>query len=131
MSDANDQLRAAIVKAMRKVHDPEIPVNIYDLGLIYTLTIGEGGDVDVEMTLTAPNCPVADKIPAQVAEAVRTVEGVSDVNVKLVWEPAWSPERMTEVAQIELESMGIDPRRAKEAFAGGPTRLTIGRRPTE
>ena len=131
MSDTHDELRNAIIKAMRTVHDPEIPVNIYDLGLIYTLSIGDAGVVDVEMTLTAPNCPVADKIPAQVGDAVRSVEGVTEANVKLVWEPAWSPELMTEVAQFELESMGIDPRRAKEAFTGGPTRLTIGRRPTE
>jgi FeS assembly SUF system protein len=134
MNDQNDQgsLREAIVKALRKVHDPEIPVNIYDLGLIYGLDIspGEAGArVDVRMTLTAPNCPVADKIPADVERAVRGVEGVSDVGVELVWEPAWSPAMMTEVAQIELEAMGVDPDRAKESFAGGSAGLTVGRKP--
>ena len=133
MTAPTDELRAAIVKALRKVHDPEIPVNVYDLGLIYDLEVGEAGDVSIRMTLTAPNCPVADQIPADVATAVRTVPGVTAVDVALVWEPAWSPDRMTEVGEIELESMGVDPRRAKEAFTGGagPTRLTIGRRPTE
>ncbi len=133
MTQTADQLRAAIIKALRGVHDPEIPINIYDLGLIYDLDVSEGGKVAIEMTLTAPNCPVADQIPASVEKAVREVPGVGDVGVKLVWEPAWSPDRMTDVAEIELQSMGVDPRRAKEAFTGGggPTRLTIGRRPSE
>lgn len=134
MSGSVSELRASVVKALRKVHDPEIPVNVYDLGLIYALEVGEGGAVRIEMTLTAPNCPVADQIPADVASAVRAVPGVTAVDVTLVWEPKWGPERMTEVAEIELQSMGVDPRRAKEAFtsgARGPTRLTIGRRPSE
>ena len=132
MTGAENDLREAIIAALRSVHDPEIPVNIYDLGLIYRLGVHDGGIVEVEMTLTAPNCPVADKIPEQVAGAVRSVEGVTDARVTLVWEPAWSPEKMTDIARIELESIGIDPRRAKEAFtSGGPTGLTIGRRPTK
>jgi len=125
-----DDLRTRIVKALRGVHDPEIPVNIYDLGLIYDLDIGGASDVSIRMTLTAPNCPVADKIPADVERAVRAVDGVGTVTVALVFDPPWTPEKMTAVGRIELMSMGVDPDRAKERFAGGagPTRLTIGRR---
>jgi FeS assembly SUF system protein len=116
---------------MRSVHDPEIPVNIYDLGLIYTLDVDGDGRVAIEMTLTAPNCPVADKIPADVAAAVRGVEGVQEVDVKLVWEPAWSTDRMTDVGRFELQAMGIDPDRAKDNLSGSrPTGLTVGRKPS-
>lgn len=127
----SESLKDRVVKAMRGVHDPEIPVNIYDLGLIYRCEVDEGsGRVDVEMTLTAPNCPVADKIPADVKRAVEGVEGVREAEVRLVWEPAWSPDKMTEIAEIELEAMGIDPRRAKEQLlgGGGTTSLTFGRK---
>ena len=127
------ELRARIVKALRTVKDPEIPVNIYDLGLIYDLDVAVDAGVRIRMTLTAPNCPVADKIPADVERAVRAVDGVGPVSVELTFEPAWTPERMTEVGVIELQSMGVDPKRAKEAFTSGgggarPTRLTLGRR---
>lgn len=124
-------LRERVVAALRRVHDPEIPVNIYDLGLIYTLEV-DGGEVRVEMTLTAPNCPVADRIVADVRQAIGAVEGVSAADVRLVWQPAWSPDRMSEVAQLELSALGIDPRRAKESSANRPSQLTVGgrRRPT-
>ncbi len=92
----------AVVAALRTVHDPEIPVNIYDLGLIYKLAIGAGGDVTVDMTLTAPGCPVAGEMPGQVAEAVAKVAGVGRVSVTLVWEPGWTPERMSEDARLAL-----------------------------
>lgn len=118
-----------IIAAIRTVHDPEIPVNLYDLGLIYSMDIGDAGRVDIRMTLTAPNCPVADQLPAAVEKAVRGVEGVSDVSVQLVFDPPWTTEMMTDEGQIELEAMGIDPRRAKENLPGSrPTGLTFNRR---
>ncbi|MBI1986622.1 MAG: SUF system Fe-S cluster assembly protein [Rhodospirillales bacterium] len=92
----------AVVAALRTVHDPEIPVNIYDLGLIYKLAIGDNGAVKVEMTLTAPGCPVAGEMPGQVANAVAAVEGVGEVEVMLVWEPGWTPERMSADAKLAL-----------------------------
>ena len=92
----------AIVEAMRTVFDPEIPVNIYELGLIYEYKISETGDVNVEMSLTAPGCPVAGEMPGMVANAVAAAEGVGQVEVKLVWEPAWTPERMSEDAKLAL-----------------------------
>ena len=123
--------RERVLGALRTVHDPEIPVNIYDLGLIYRVEIAPDGAAHVVMTLTAPNCPVADKIPEEVRRAVEGVEGVGPVTVDLVFEPAWSPDMMTEVAEIELDAMGVNPRRAKEAFTSGSTGLTIGRRPAK
>ena len=130
MTDAHD-LKDRITHALRSVHDPEIPVNIYDLGLIYTLDVDGDGRVAIEMTLTAPNCPVADKIPADVAAAVQGVEGVQEVDVKLVWEPAWSTDRMTDVGRFELQAMGIDPDRAKHNLSGSrSTGLTVGRKPS-
>lgn len=95
-------LKERVVRALRGVRDPEIPVNIYDLGLIYDLKISEEGVVSIRMTLTSPNCPVAEMLPAQVERAVRGVEDVADVNVELVWEPAWTRDRMSEAAKLEL-----------------------------
>jgi len=130
VTDAHD-LKDRITHALRSVHDPEIPINIYDLGLIYTLDVDGDGRVAIEMTLTAPNCPVADKIPADVAAAVRGVEGVQEVDVTLVWEPAWSTDRMTDVGRFELQAMGIDPDRAKDNLSGSrSTGLTVGRKPS-
>jgi len=122
---ADGTLYELIEAALRSVHDPEIPVNIYDLGLIYTLDIDDNNRVHIDMTLTAPNCPVADQIVNHVQQAVRGVEGVKSADVNLVWQPAWSPERMSEIAQLELEAMGIDPRRAKETAGKMPTTLTV------
>ncbi|MGP1308750.1 MAG: iron-sulfur cluster assembly protein [Phycisphaerales bacterium] len=123
-------LRDRIVKALRTVFDPEIPVNLYDLGLIYNLDIDEGNAVRVTMTLTAPNCPVADDIVRSAERAVRAVEGVADVSVSLTFDPPWTAERMTEVAKIELEAMGIDPERPSDFHGPRSTRLTVGRKPT-
>lgn len=95
-------LEEQVVAALRTVYDPEIPVNIYDLGLIYAIRIDENNHVYVDMTLTAPGCPVAGTFPGMVAEKVRAVEGVTDATVELVWEPAWTQERMTEAARVEL-----------------------------
>ena len=89
--------------ALKTVHDPEIPVNIYDLGLIYDVDRKDGGDVYITMSLTAPGCPVAGEMPGQVAEAVAAAEGVGEVTVELVWDPAWTPERMSEDAKLALD----------------------------
>ena len=94
-----------IVAALRKVNDPEIPVNIYDLGLIYGLDIKPGGQIDIRMTLTAPACPVAGMMPGMVEAAVRQVPGVADVQVELVWDPPWTQARMTEEARLQLGLM--------------------------
>ena len=93
---------AAVIEAMRDVYDPEIPVNIYDLGLIYNFTIGDVGNVNAEMSLTAPGCPVAGDLPGWVADAVAKVEGIGEVEVKLVWAPPWTPELMSEDAKLAL-----------------------------
>ena len=99
---APDALRERIVEALKTVRDPEIPVNIYDLGLIYDLDIDETGKVAIKMTLTAPGCPVAGILPMQVEQAVRGVEGVSDVTVELVWDPPWTQDRISDEAKLEL-----------------------------
>ena len=95
-------VEADILEALREVYDPEIPVNIYDLGLIYDVNVDEYGVVDIEMTLTSPACPVAGILPGQVEQKVREVPGVAEVTVELVWEPAWSMDRMSEEAKLEL-----------------------------
>ncbi len=95
-------IEAEVLEALREVYDPEIPVNIYDLGLIYEVNVDEYGVVDIEMTLTSPACPVAGILPGQVEQKVREVPGVADVSVELVWEPAWSMDRMSEEARLEL-----------------------------
>ena len=92
----------AVVDALREVYDPEIPVNIYDLGLIYGLSILEKGDIKIDMSLTAPGCPVAGEMPGMVARAVEAVEGTGEIEVLLVWEPQWTPERMSEDAKLAL-----------------------------
>ena len=95
-------VKDAVIGALKGVYDPEIPVNIYDLGLIYNVDINDEGHVDVQMTLTTPGCPVAQTFPGTVEQAVNQVEGVSDCSVELVWEPPWTQERMTEAARLEL-----------------------------
>jgi FeS assembly SUF system protein len=97
-----EALREPIIAALRQVHDPEIPVNIYDLGLIYRIDIADNGDVDVDMTLTAPACPVAGMMPVMVKDAVKTVDGVGEVEVELVWDPPWSPDTMSDEAKLTL-----------------------------
>ena len=91
-----------MITALRKVHDPEIPVNIYDLGLIYDLNLFSDGTIKIDMTLTAPTCPVAGEIPVWVAEALAEIEGIGEVEVNLVWEPRWSADRMTDEAKLTL-----------------------------
>ena len=94
---------AVVEEALRTVHDPEIPVNIFDLGLIYDVDRKQNGDVYITMSLTAPGCPVAGEMPGQVARAVADADGVGAVTVEMVWEPAWSPDRMSEVAKMALD----------------------------
>jgi FeS assembly SUF system protein len=91
-----------IIEGLKSVHDPEIPVNIYDLGLIYRLDVSDEGNVSIDMTLTAPACPVAGQLPQQVADAVAAVGGVGEVDVRLVWDPPWTQDRMSEAAQLML-----------------------------
>lgn len=95
--------REAVIEALRTVHDPEISVNIYDLGLIYDLDIGPGGGVHVRMTLTAPTCPVAGTLPGEVARTIAAVPGAGEVTVDLVWEPPWGKEMMSEEAKLALD----------------------------
>ncbi len=96
------QLKAAVIDALRNIHDPEIPVNIYDLGLIYDIDVDDHGRAAIRMTLTAPACPVAGILPGQVEQAAKAVEGISDATVELVWDPPWSQERMSEEARLQL-----------------------------
>src|SRR4051812_43717837 len=93
----------AVVEALRTVFDPEIPVNIYDLGLIYDLQIADSGNVDIKMTLTAPACPVAGSMPREVAEAGARVEGGGEVYVAIPWDPPWTPANMSKVAKVVLD----------------------------
>lgn len=99
---SNEELREQIVTALKGVYDPEIPVNIYDLGLIYSLDIDAENQVKLQMTLTAPGCPVAQTFPQTVENAVKGVPGVKDAQVELVWEPPWDRDRMTEAAKLQL-----------------------------
>lgn len=95
-------LKDRVVQALRAVYDPEIPVNIYDLGLVYELDVSDAGVVNIRMTLTAPGCPVAQTFPGTVEQAVKNVPGVTDARVDLVWDPPWSREMMSEAARLEL-----------------------------
>ena len=96
------ELKDQIITEIKKIYDPEIPVNIYELGLIYKVEVDEKNKVNVDMTLTSPNCPVAESLPNQVKECIKKVEGVSDVNLNLVWEPPWDKDKMSEAAKLEL-----------------------------
>lgn len=95
-------LEGKVVGALKKIYDPEIPVNIHDLGLIYSVNVADGGAVQVTMTLTAPACPVAGTLPGEVERAVRSVEGVSEAKVDLVWDPPWNPGMMSKMARVML-----------------------------
>ena len=104
-SSTEHPLHEAIVVACRSVYDPEIPVNIYDLGLVYTIYITEDGAVTIIMTLTAPGCPVAGEMPGWIADAVEPLPGVKQVDVELTWEPPWGMEMMSDEARLELGFM--------------------------
>ena len=97
-----NDLKNKVIEEIKKIYDPEIPINIYELGLIYNIEVDEKKKVNIEMTLTSPNCPVAESLPNQVKDNIMKVDGVSDVDLKLVWEPPWNKDKMSEVAKLEL-----------------------------
>lgn len=97
-----EEIKSKAIEALKFVYDPEIPVNIYELGLIYDIAVREDRSVLVQMTLTSPACPVAGTLPGEVEMAVRTVPGIADCTVELVWEPQWGPDMMSEAAKLEL-----------------------------
>ena len=95
-------VKEEIVKALKQVHDPEIPVNIYDLGLIYSIDITGNGIADITMTFTSPNCPAVEMLPDQISVAAKYVEGVNDVNLIITFDPPWNQDMMSEAAKVEL-----------------------------
>jgi FeS assembly SUF system protein len=97
-----ERIREAVIEQLRSVYDPEIPVDIYELGLVYEVQVDEQAAVRIRMTLTSPMCPVAETLPPEVEAKARAVEGVSDVSIELVWDPPWNPGMMSEAARLEL-----------------------------
>ena len=95
-------IKSKVIERIKKIYDPEIPVNIYELGLIYKIEVDEKNKVNVDMTLTSPNCPVAESLPKQVEECILKVKGVSKVKLDLVWDPPWDKSKMSEAAKLEL-----------------------------
>jgi len=115
------ELQRQVVATLRTLHDPELPVNIYDLGLIYQLDVSPAGAVAVRMTLTTPACPVARVLPGQVETKLKALPGVTDVKVELVWDPPWSRERLSPEARLQL---GLDePGRRRRRFVSGASLL--------
>ena len=98
MSDIKNQ----VIEEIKKIYDPEIPVNIYELGLIYKVEVDETNKVNIDMTLTSPNCPVAESLPKEVKESAMQVDGIEDVNLELVWDPPWNKDMMSDAAKLEL-----------------------------
>jgi FeS assembly SUF system protein len=98
----NDELKDRVIEALKSVYDPEIPVDIYELGLIYDIAISEDGDAVITMTLTTPHCPVAESLPNEVELRVLSVPGIRDAEVKVVWDPPWDPSQMSDEARLEL-----------------------------
>tara|TARA_B100001778_G_scaffold331477_1_gene335949 strand:- start:912 stop:1214 length:303 start_codon:yes stop_codon:yes gene_type:complete len=96
------KLKEKIINEIKKIYDPEIPVNIYELGLIYKIEVIEEKKVNIDMTLTSPNCPVAESLPKMVKDNILKVAGVSEVELKLVWDPPWTKDKMSEAAKLEL-----------------------------
>lgn len=97
-----EQIKKLIVETLKTVYDPEIPVDIYELGLVYGFDVAPDGKVDVRMTLTSPGCPVAESLPREVELKIASIEGVSEVRIELVWDPPWTPDRMSEAARLDL-----------------------------
>ena len=95
-------LREEVIKEIKKIYDPEIPINIYELGLIYKIEIIDEKKVKIDMTLTTPNCPVADSLPKMVKNNILKLDGISDVDLNLVWDPPWTKDKMSEAAKLEL-----------------------------
>ena len=96
------ELKEKVILEIKKIYDPEIPVNIYELGLIYKIDIKDAKKVDIEMTLTSPNCPVAESLPKMVKDNILKLDDVDDVNLKLVWDPPWTQDKMSEAVKLEL-----------------------------
>ena len=96
------ELKEKIVSEIKKIYDPEIPVNIYELGLIYKIEIKDAKKVSIDMTLTSPNCPVAESLPRMVKDNILKLDGVHDVDLNLVWDPPWTKDKMSEAAKLEL-----------------------------
>lgn len=103
--EEKERIRAEVIEALQAVYDPEIPVNIYELGLVYNIEVTDSGFVSVEMTLTSPGCPVAGSLPGEVESRAAAVSGVTGVRVELVWDPPWTPEKMSEAAKLQLGFM--------------------------
>jgi FeS assembly SUF system protein len=101
-NDPREALKSQVVEALRQVYDPEIPVNIFDIGLIYGIEVDPPGSVRIRMTLTSPSCPSAEVIPVEVEERLKALPGVTAVKVEVVWEPVWTPEKMSEAAKLQL-----------------------------
>ncbi len=101
VADQKD-MEGRVIEALQTCYDPEVPVNIYEMGLIYGVEVDPLGNVTVSMTLTAPNCPAAQSLPMEVEEKARSVDGVKDVHVEIVWEPPWDPSRMSDAAKLQL-----------------------------
>jgi FeS assembly SUF system protein len=99
---SNDELTDRVIDTLKSIYDPEIPVDIYELGLIYDLKISEDGDAEVTMTLTTPHCPVAESLPQEVEMRVLSVPGIRDAEVKVTWDPPWDPSKMSDEARLEL-----------------------------
>jgi len=97
-----NEIKEQIVAEIKKIYDPEIPVNIYELGLIYKIEIKEAKKVNIDMTLTSPNCPVAESLPRMVKDNILKLDGVDDVDLNLVWDPPWTKDKMSEAAKLEL-----------------------------
>ena len=97
-----DELKNKVISEIKKIYDPEIPVNIYELGLIYKIEIHDKKKAVIEMTLTSPNCPVAESLPNSVKDNILKIDGINDVDLKLVWDPPWTKEKMSEAAKLEL-----------------------------
>ncbi len=97
-----DDIKNQVIEEIKKIYDPEIPVNIYEMGLIYKIKVDETNKVNIDMTLTSPNCPVAESLPKEVKDNIMKIKGVSDVNLSLVWEPPWDKDMMSEAAKLEL-----------------------------
>ncbi|MBI2985678.1 MAG: SUF system Fe-S cluster assembly protein [Deltaproteobacteria bacterium] len=98
-------IEAQVIEALRGCFDPEIPVNIYELGLIYDIKVESSGAVEIRMTLTSPNCPVAQSLPSEVEARVKAVPGVTEAKIELVWDPPWEPSKMSEAARLQLGMM--------------------------
>lgn len=97
-----EKIKEQVIEALRTVYDPEIPVDIYEMGLVYDIAVGQEGNIKIQMTLTSPQCPVAEDLPIEVDFKVRSIPDVRDVKVDVVWDPPWDPSKMSEAAQLEL-----------------------------